>query len=219
MQTYFERDLAKLGMNLPPQRILHFWSLLSQYHGNLVNFANMAQFLEISVPTLKNYLALIEGTFMIRILAPWHENISKRLVKTPKIFIRDVGIFHQLLGVKNYKELVLNVHRVASWEGFALEEITSALDIRPEECYFWATHQQAELDLLIKYKGQRIGFEFKCTDQPKITKSMVSARQGASLDHLFIVTPIEETFPLDKQTTVLALKDCQKTVQKLTEGL
>lgn len=212
-QTYFERDLVELGMQLPPQRILRFWSLLAQYHGNVMNYSTMAQFLDVSVPTLKNYLALLEGTFMIRILSPWYENGGKRLVKTPKIYIRDTGIFHQLLAVKNYEELLFHIRRGSSWEGFALEEVAKALNLRPEECYFWATHQQAELDLFVIYKGKRLGFEFKCTDQPKITKSMASAREALSLDHLYIITPIEETFPLDKQTTVLALKDCRSLIE------
>lgn len=209
MQTYFEKDLPALGLNLPPQRILRLWSMLAQYHGNLVNYSNMAQFLEVSTVALKNYLALLEGTFMIRTLAPWHENRGKRLVKRPKIYIRDAGIFHKLLGIKSYKDLVLDVRRGASWEGFALEEVVKALDLRSEECYFWATHQEAELDLFIDYKGRRLGFEFKCTDQPKITKSMVSGFNALQLDHLYIVTPIEETFRLNEQTTVLALRECR----------
>lgn len=214
MQTYFERDLAVLGVNLPPQRILRLWAMLAQYHGNLINYANMAQFLEVSVPTLKNYLALLEGTFMIRTLAPWHENRSKRLVKTPKIYIRDSGIFHQLLAIKDYEELILDVRKGASWEGFALEETAKALNLRPEECYFWATHQDAELDLFACYQGKRFGFEFKCTDQPKVTKSMVSAFEALSLDHLFIVTPVEESFPLTENISVLALKDCALKVSE-----
>lgn len=215
MQTYFERDLAELGMNLPPQRILRLWAMLAQYHANLMSYSNMAQFLEVSVPTLKNYLALLEGTFLIRTLSPWHENRGKRLIKTPKIYIRDTGILHQLLSIKNYKELMLDVRKGASWEGFALEEVIKALNLRSEECYFWATHQMAELDLFIIYQGHRLGFEFKCTDQPKITKSMVSAFEALELEHLFIVTPVEETFSLNKKTTVLALKDCQKAVFKI----
>lgn len=217
MQTYFEKDLAALGMNLPPQRILRLWSMLAQYHGNLINYSNMAQFLEVSIPTLKNYLALLEGTFMIRTLSPWYENRGKRLVKTPKIYIRDSGILHQLLAIKNYEGLILDVRKGASWEGFALEEVINALDLRSEECYFWATHQMAELDLFVSYNKQRLGFEFKCTDQPKLTKSMTSAVEFLSLDHLFIVTPIEETFKLDEKTTVLALKDTQKIINYLRE--
>lgn len=213
MQTYFERDLPALGMLLPPQRILKLWAMLAQYHGNVMNYSAMAQFLEVSLPTLKNYLALLEGTFLIRTLAPWHENRGKRLVKTPKIYIRDAGILHQLLSLKSYEELILDVRKGASWEGFALEEVIKALNLRTEQCYFWATHQLAEVDLFTIYKGKRLGFEFKCTDRPKITKSMLSATDSLSLDHLFIVTPIEETFALSKTTTVLALKDCKSTVE------
>jgi hypothetical protein len=128
------------------------------------------------------------------------------------MYIRDSGIFHKLLSIPNYESLMLDIHKGASWEGFALEEITQALDVRPEECYFWATHQLAELDLFVQIKGKRIGFEFKCTDQPKRTKSMTSASSSLALDHLYIVTPVEETFPLDEKTSVLALKDCQKIV-------
>ena len=212
MRTYFEQDLAALGMLLPPQRILQLWAMLAQYHGNVMNYSNMAQFLDVSIPCLKNYLALLEGTFMIRTLSPWHVNGGKRLVKTPKIYIRDVGIFHQLLAIKSYEDLILDTRKGPSWEGFALEEITRALYVRTEECYFWATHQLAEIDLFINYQGLKLGFEFKCTDQPKITKSMMSAKKELSLDHLYIVTPIEETFPLDATTTVLALKDSQKVI-------
>ena len=136
MQTYFERDLVELGLNLPPQRILRLWSLLAQYHGNLINYANMAQILEVSVSTLKNYLALLEGTFMIRTLLPWHDNGKKRLVKTPKIYIRDVGIYHQLLAIKNYESLIVDIDRGASWDSFALEEVIKALIFGPRSVTF-----------------------------------------------------------------------------------
>jgi len=215
MQTYFEKDLAELNVRIPPQRILRLWAMLAQYHGQVLNFTNMAQFLEVSVPTVKNYLALLEGTFMIRMLSPWHTNGNKRLVKTPKLYIRDTGILHQLLAIKNYEQLIFDIRKGASWEGFALEEVIKALNLRNEECYFWATHQDAELDLFVTYQGKRLGFEFKCTDQPKMTKSMVSARDSLQLDHLFIVTPVEETFPLNEKTTVLALQDCLKSVHNL----
>jgi predicted AAA+ superfamily ATPase len=214
LQTYFERDLADLGLNLPPQRILRLWSLLTQYHGNVVNYASMAQFMEISVPTLKNYLALLEGTFMIRLLSPWYENRGKRLVKSSKLYIRDSGIFHRLLGINNYEELMLDLKRGASWEGFALEEVAKALHLRSEECYFWATHQLAEIDLFTVFQGKRLGFEFKCTDQPQITKSMRSAQENLRLDHLYIVTPIEETFPLEEKVSVLALKNCNELLAR-----
>lgn len=207
MQTYFEKDLAYLGLNLPPQRILKLWAMLAQYQACTINYAHMAQFMEISVPTLKNYLGLLEGTFMIRILAPWYENLGKRLVKTPKLYVRDSGIYHQLLNIKTYEQLILNTHVGFSWEAFALEEITKSLNLRNEECYFWATHQEAELDLFVILNGKRIGFEFKIHDQPSITKSMRIALGFLNLEHLYIVTPNEKSFPLEDKVSVLALKD------------
>jgi uncharacterized protein len=214
MQTYFEKDLAEIGINLPPQRILRLWSMLSQYHGCILNYAHMAQFMDISVPTLKNYLYLLEGTFMIRTLSPFYENRGKRLVKTPKIYIRDSGIYNQLLSIQSYESLIMNTHAGFSFEGFALEEIIKAFRTRTEECYFWSTHQGAELDLLLNIKGKRIGFEFKMSDQPKITKSMRIAFDELKLDHLYIVTPIEDSFPLEENISVLALKDCPLVYQK-----
>lgn len=206
-QTYFEKDLADLGLNIPPQRMLQFWSMLKHYHGNVLNYAKMAQFMDISVPKIKDYLRLLEGTFMIRILAPWHSNGGARLVKTPKLYIRDSGIYHYLLSVRSYEELTRSLDIGASWEGFAMEEITGALDLRNEECYFWSTHQDAELDLLCQVRGRLTGFEFKTTDSPKVTKSMRSALQSLKLDHLYIVTPAERTFAIEEHVTHLALKD------------
>ncbi len=208
MQTYFERDLAYLGLNLPPQRILKLWAMLAQYQACTINYTHMAQFMEISVPTIKNYLGLLEGTFMIRTLAPWHENLGKRLVKTPKLYVRDSGIYHQLLNIQTYEQLILNTHVGFSWEAFAIEEITQSLNLRNEECYFWATHQEAELDLFVILNGKRIGFEFKTNDQPSITKSMHIAMNSLKLEHLYIVTPNEKSFPLESKVSVLALKDC-----------
>jgi predicted AAA+ superfamily ATPase len=210
MQTYFEKDLAYLGLKLPPQRILKLWAMLAQYQACTINYAHMAQFMEISVPTLKNYLGLLEGTFMIRILAPWYENLGKRLVKTPKLYVRDSGIYHQLLNIQTYEQLILNTHVGFSWESFALEETAKALNLRNEECYFWATHQEAELDLFVILNGKRLGFEFKIHDKPGITKSMRIALDSLNLEHLYIVTPHEKSFPLENRVSVLALKDAAK---------
>lgn len=207
MQTYFEKDLAYLGLNLPPQRILKLWAMLAHYQACTINYAHMAQFMEISVPTIKKYLNLLEGTFMIRELSPWYENLGKRLVKTPKLYIRDSGIYHQLLNIQTYEQLILNTHVGFSWEAFALEEITKSLNLRNEECYFWATHQEAELDLFVILNGKRMGFEFKISDQPSITKSMRIAMDALKLEHLYIVTPNEKSFPLENKVSVLALKE------------
>jgi predicted AAA+ superfamily ATPase len=210
MQTYFERDLVELGIKLPAQRILKLWAMLAQYHGCVINYANMANFMDISVPTLKNYLYLLEGTFMIRILSPYFENAGKRLVKTPKLYIRDSGIFHNLCSISTYEDLLLNTKIGASFEGFALEQITTAVGVRTEECYFWSTHQGAELDLVCTINTKKIGFEFKVTDRPKITKSMHIALEELSLEHLYVITPIQQSFKLSDKVSVLALSDCEK---------
>ncbi len=218
MQTYFEKDLADLGINLPPQRIMRLWTMLAQHHGCVLNYANMAQFMDISVPTLKNYLYLLEGTFMIRTVSPYYDNGRKRLVKTPKLYIRDSGIYHQLCSIQSYEQLINNTHIGMSFEGFAFEEVLKAFQARTEECYFWGTHQGAELDLFLTIKNKRIGFEFKVNDKPKITKSMRTALDELSLDHLYIVTPIEQSFPMEEKVSVLALKDCVTVYQNLIKN-
>lgn len=218
-QTYFEKDLVDLGLNIPPQRMLQFWSMLTHYSGNVLNYANMAQFMDISIPKIKDYLRLLEGTFMIRILAPWYANGGTRLVKTPKLYIRDSGIYHYLLSISSYEELTRSLNIGASWEGFAIEEIIKALNLRNEECYFWSTHQDAELDLLCKIKGKLIGFECKTTSSPKVTKSMRSALQSLELDHLYIVTPTERTFAIEEGVTHLALKDCGMVISRITKAV
>jgi hypothetical protein len=210
VQTYFEKDLRTLGVTLPPRKILNFWNLLAHFHANVVNYAEMARFMELPASTIKNYLGLIEGTFLIRTLAPWHVNMKKRLVKSPKLYIRDSGIYHLFQNLTTYQSVIHDLKRGPSWEGFALEEVIKALRLRTEECYFWATHQEAEMDLVTNYKGKMLGFEFKSTDSPAITKSLRMAQEALNLDHIYIVTPIEESFPLEKNVTVVALKDLSK---------
>jgi len=214
LQTYFERDLRDIGLNLPPQRIYKLWNLLTHYHGQTTNYAAMAQFMDVSVPSIKNYIALLEGTFLIRTLTPWYENAGKRIVKAPKLYIRDSGMFHAMLDISSYTDLVNNTCLGPSWEGFALEETAKALNLETHQCYFWATHQHAELDLFVIHRGKRIGFEFKVTDQPKVTKSMRVAMDSLNLDYLYIITPVQETFFLEEKIGVLALKDVEIFLNK-----
>lgn len=148
----------------------------------------------------------MRGTFMVRQLQPWYENIGKRQVKTPKIYIRDSGIFHTLIGVNNYSDLLVNPKLGASWEGFALEQIIFHLDAQQEECYFWGTHQQAELDLLIIKNGNRLGFEIKYSAAPKLTKSMQIAQEDLALDALTVVYPGDIEYPLTNDIYVKPLK-------------
>jgi predicted AAA+ superfamily ATPase len=215
IRTYFERDLALMGIALTPQEMGKMWNFLAQYHGNILNYADIARFLNLSVPTTKKYLGLLEGTFMVRTLAPWFENISKRQVKSPKLYIRDSGIYHHLLNISSYENLIMNPCVGRSWEGFALEEVIKMLLLRTQDCYFWATHQDAELDLFIPYRGKRLGIEFKYSEQPKYTKSMRIAFEELALDYLFVISPLNENYALDNKVTVTNLKGLKANVENV----
>jgi predicted AAA+ superfamily ATPase len=160
----------------------------------------------ISDKTVTRYLDILAGTFMIHVLQPWFENIKKRQVKTPKIYFRDSGIFNTLASIRSITELAKTPKIGPLWEGFALEQVISCLQIRSAECYFWSTHNEAELDLLAFKNGKRIGFEFKYTENPKITKSMLTALEDLKLDHLYVIFPGTMSFPLDAKITACGLE-------------
>lgn len=206
IRTFLERDIPTLGFNVPAQQVYRFWMMLCHYHGQTCNFSEIARSLGISDYTVRKYLDILVGTFMIRTLHPWFENISKRQVKAPKIYFRDSGILHALLGIKDQKQLLSYPRLGAFWEGFALEEILRAYKAKPEECFFWGTQSGAELDLLLHRNGQRIGFEFKYSDAPKMTPSMHTAHKDLSLDHLHVIYPGNQTFHLSEKTTVWGLQ-------------
>lgn len=212
ISTFLERDLPSFGFDVPPKTMHRFWMMLCFYHGQLINFSEIANSLMISDKTAKKYIDILAGTFMIRILQPWHENIKKRQVKTPKIYFRDSGIFNTLSEIHDFTELYKTPKIGALWEGFALEEVINSLQIKSENCYFWASHNEAELDLLIFNRGKRIGFEFKYTDSPKITKSMNVAIEDLNLDHLYVIFPGNLTFPLAENITVMGLELLKKLV-------
>jgi hypothetical protein len=206
IKTFLERDIPELGINIPAEQLRRFWMMLAHYHGNMFNASELGRSLGLTHKTMKEYADILTGTFMIRQLQPWYENIGKRQVKTPKIYIRDSGIFHTLLGVNTHSELLNNPKLGSSWEGFAIEQILFHLDVQPEECYFWATHQQAELDLLIIKNGKRLGFEIKYSSAPKLTKSMQIAQNDLALDALTVVYPGEIEYPLTKEIHVKPLR-------------
>ncbi len=205
--TFLERDISNLGFQIPPQQMRRFWFMLAHYHGQIFNASEIGKSLAISDHSVRRYLDILAGTFMIRILSPWFENLEKRQVKSPKIYFRDSGILHALLGIRNEAELDVYPKLGSFWEGFALEEICRQMEAAPEECYFWKTQAGAELDLLILKNGKRIGFEIKYTDQPKITRSMRIAFHDLKLDHLYVVFPGKTSFPLDVQITAHGLYD------------
>jgi predicted AAA+ superfamily ATPase len=206
IRTYLERDLPMLGIQIPASSIRRFWMMLSHYHGQTFNASELARSLQISDTTARRYLDILSGTFMVSALQPWFENIGKRQVKTPKIFFRDSGIFHSLIGVADMNALLVHPKLGASWEGFALEEIKRSFEAREEECFFWAVHQQAELDLLIVRDGRRLGFEIKFSDSPTVTSSMRTALKTLRLDSLLLVCPGSAFFKVDEQISVCGLE-------------
>jgi uncharacterized protein len=187
------------------------WMMLAHYHGNILNASELANSLDISSHTVRRYIDILSGTFMIRQLQPWYENISKRQVKSPKVYIRDSGLLHTLLNIPTMENLLVYPRLGASWEGFALEEIIKAYNLQTEDCFFWAAQSNAELDLFCLYQGKRLGFEFKYTDSPRPTKSMYTAQEDLKLDHLYLVHPHNQTFPISETITALGLETLTRT--------
>ena len=187
-------DLPQFGVNVAAPAMLRFWTMLGHFHGQIWNAAFPAQSLGVSEPTVRRYLDTLTQTLMVRQLQPWHENLGKRQVKSPKIYFRDSGLLHSLMGIKTIPELVTHPRAGASWEGFALEQVLRIA--QPDQAYFWATHQGAELDLLM-FRGQRrIGVEFKRADAPRVTPSMRIAIADLKLDALYVVHPGLHRFPM-----------------------
>ncbi|MFA6262904.1 MAG: ATP-binding protein [Candidatus Babeliales bacterium] len=205
ISTFMERDIPNLGFNIPAALMKRLWVMLAHNHGNILNMSEIGAALGVSHHTVRTYVDILEGTFMVRLLLPWFENIGKRQVKSPKIYLRDSGILHTLLGIHDNNELQEYYRLGAAWEGFALEEIIKKYQAQPEECFFWSTMSGAELDLLIVQDGKRLGFEIKYTDAPKLTKSMMSALQDLKLDHLYVIHPQHQTFPLAANVTAQGL--------------
>ncbi len=189
IRTFLERDIPMLGIRVPPLQLRRFWMMIAHYHGQILNFSDLGRSLNINDTTARSYLDILTGTFMIRELAPWFENIGKRQVKRPKIYFRDSGIYHSLIGVRDRAELDVNPKLGASWEGYALEETIRAMGARPEECFFWGIHGQRELDLLIVKDGKKIGFEFTFSDAPTLSASMRRSQEYLCLSELNVIYP------------------------------
>lgn len=207
IRTFLEQDISNLGFRIAPIALRRFWLMLSHYHGNLWNASELGRSFGASDTTMRHYLDILTGTFMIRQLQPWHENIGKRQVKSPKIYFRDSGIFHALLQIQSLEELRTHPKLGASWEGFALEEIIKANQYRGEDCFFWSTYAAAEIDLIVPQKGGFHGFEFKYSDAPKLTKSMQIALQDLSLKELLVIYPGETDYALSEKIHVRGLKN------------
>ena len=204
-KTFLERDIPQLGITIPAVALQRFWNMVAHYHGQIWNAAELARALAINESTVRRYLDLMAGVFMVRQLPPWFENLGKRQVKAPKVYVRDTGLLHALLGIANQRDLELHPKVGASWEGYAVEEVLKAL--RPDEAYFWATHQGAELDLLLFKHGRRIGIECKRADAPTLTPSMRIALADLKLDELRVVYPGRKRYTLAKKVEVMPLAE------------
>lgn len=203
IKTFLERDILKLGFEVSPHIASKLWRSLSHMHGQVLNIHKLSSSLMLDQRTVKRYLSILEGAFMITMLRPWHSNGQKREVKAPKVYIRDSGILHSLLGLEQ-DYIMFNPNLGASFEGFAIEQIMRHFDSY-EKSYFWATHSGAELDLVTINGSKKIGFEVKYTDNPHITKSMRIAINDLNLDHLYLVIPGKEFFRIDKKVTCIGI--------------
>jgi predicted AAA+ superfamily ATPase len=205
IRTFLERDIAELGFALPSAAMRRFWTMLAHQHGQTWNGSQIGRSMGLSDKTVRGYLDVLTGTFMVRQLQPWHENIGKRQVKAPKIYIRDSGILHALLGLERREDLLSHPKVGASWEGFAIEQLLR--NVGHAQAWFWATHGGAELDLLIQHRGKRYGFEIKFNEAPASSKSMRVALDDLGLEHLWVVFPGKTGYPIDHSISVVPLTE------------
>ena len=205
IRTFLERDIPNLGIRIPAETLRRFWQMVSFYHGQIVNFSELGRSFGIADTTIRHYLDILQGTFMVRLLQPWYTNVGKRLVKRPKLYLRDTGLLHSLLNIESENRLYLNPKLGSSWEGFAIESVTRSLNIPDEQLYFWSTHSGAEVDLFWQQNGKNWACEAKFSDAPKLTKSMQSAVESLDLEHLWVVYPGKKKYQLTKQITVLPI--------------
>ena len=203
--SFLERDIPQLGITIPAATLRRFWTMLCHYHGQVLNYAELARSFGVSDMTVRRYLDILEGTFMVRLLQPWHVNVGKRLVKRPKLYIRDSGILHQLLAIRSLRDLAAHNKLGASWEGFALEVAARAIGKRNEELAFWATHNGAKVDLFWQEHGRNWGVEIKYADAPRLTRSMSSAKADLDLAHLWVLYPGSRAYPLAKDISTLPI--------------
>lgn len=211
IQTFLERDLRRFGVQVAPAGLRRFWNMVAHHHGQIWNASEIGRSLGEAHTTVKRHLDILCGAFVMRQLPPWFENISKRQVKSPKVYLRDSGLLHELLGVPSFAALEAHPKLGASWEGFALEEVLRVTGDR--EAYFWNTQGGAEVDLLSFVNGQRFGFEFKYADAPSVTKSLNVAHDDLGLKRVFIVHPGKKSYPLNEWAKAVAIADLRSRAQ------
>jgi predicted AAA+ superfamily ATPase len=203
IETLLQRDFPQWGVRTSAQALWRFWRMLAHYQGQVWNAAEPARALGAGESTIRRYLDLLSDAFMVRQLRPWHANLRKRQVRSPKVYIRDSGLLHQLLGIADERGLMTHPKLGASWEGFAIEEVLAAE--RPDEAYFWATHQGAEIDLVLRKGDAMFGVECKRTDAPRVTPSMRIALDDLKLKHISVIYPGEKRFKLARNVEAVPL--------------
>jgi predicted AAA+ superfamily ATPase len=216
IQTFLERDLRRFGVQVAPLVLRRFWNMVAHHHGQIWNGSEIGRSLGEAHTTVKRHLEILCGAFVIRQLPPWFENLGKRQVKSPKIYLRDSGLLHELLGIASISALEAHPKLGASWEGLALEEVLRVTGDR--EAYFWNTQGEGELDLLVFVDGRRLGFEFKYADVPAVTRSMSIARDDLKLYRLLVVHPGKRSYPLDSWVEAVALADLRSRVRALAKA-
>ena len=215
VRTFVERDIPNLGIGIPAATLTRFWTMLAHYHGHIWNASELGSSLGVSHTTVRKYLDLLTQTFVVRQLRPWTENIGKRVVKSPKVYLSDSGMLHAMLHLPTPEDVESHPKLGASWEGFGVAQVARALRVSPEECYFWRTHAGAELDLLIVRGRKRIGFEFKRSDAPRVTPSMRFAESDLRLSRLYVVHAGKELYRLSKRIEAIPLAEITRVLKPL----
>lgn len=213
IRTLVEREVPQLGISIPASTLRRFWSMVAHYHGQTWNAADFARSLGTAESTARRYLDILTSMFLVRQLAPWFENLGKRQVKAPKIYVRDSGLLHALLGVATPAGLEGHPKLGASWEGFAVEQVVAR--VGDHNVWYWATHSGAELDLFVQVDGRRLGFEFKHADAPSVTKSMQIARQDLKLERIVVVTPGAQSYSLADWAEVVGIREFVPRLDRL----
>jgi len=212
IRTFLERDIPQLGFHIPAMTLHRFWNMLAHYHGQIWNGSELGRAFGMSHASVKRYVDLLTDALVVWQLKPWYQNMSKRQVKAPKVYIRDSGILHGLLGIESFLALEKHPKIGASWEGFVLSELLHQLKVEQSEAYFWATHAGAELDLLVFINGQPIGFEIKRTTSPKMTPSINNSLTDLKLDRLFVIHAGDHEFQIHEKVNAIPMASIQNLI-------
>jgi len=215
IRTFLERDLPQLGIGINSTTMQRFWTMLAHYHGQIWNSSEFGRSLGVADTTVRNYLDRLTAALVVRQLLPWHANIAKRQVKAPKVYIADSGLLHTLLNLRTIEDVLGHPKAGASWEGFAMDQVVRRLNVGRHECFFWATHSGAELDLLVVRPKRRLGFEFKLSSSPSFTPSMRTALEDLRLTSLDVVYPGNQVFPLSPRVRAVGLSRLLEAVKPL----